>query len=249
MAVIAVLFLALVAFSEAIPANYDFSYDVSNSHSRKEIADGNTIKGSYTVVDPNGVTRTVHYTADDTNGFVANIEEVGHYKQRHEEHQEEQHHEEVPTTVVPGEDDGSYHHEGEEEGSYNKARYEMHAEGEEDGSYHEQHDEGHEDGNYHPSHEEEGHDDGSYRVAREDGHDDDGQYHESYNPLRLVPVPFSGAYAYPGGVRAYGAPGVAPYAYPYSPYSGFPYTGLPYYNHAYGYYPYGVASPFNYLRI
>lgn len=35
------------------------------------------VKGSYSVVEPDGTTRTVHYTADDKNGFNAVVTKSG----------------------------------------------------------------------------------------------------------------------------------------------------------------------------
>lgn len=36
------------------------------------------MKGHYTVADPDGTLRVVHYTADDHNGFNAVVEKIGH---------------------------------------------------------------------------------------------------------------------------------------------------------------------------
>lgn len=36
------------------------------------------VKGSYSVADPDGTLRTVHYTADDHNGFNAVVQRQGH---------------------------------------------------------------------------------------------------------------------------------------------------------------------------
>lgn len=43
-----------------------------------EVRDGDVVKGSYSVVEPDGTTRTVHYTADDKNGFNAVVMKSGH---------------------------------------------------------------------------------------------------------------------------------------------------------------------------
>ncbi|XP_017773152.1 PREDICTED: cuticle protein 8-like [Nicrophorus vespilloides] len=45
--------------------------DVKNQHEER---DGDVVKGYYTLVQPDGVTRTVHYTADSHNGFNAEVE-------------------------------------------------------------------------------------------------------------------------------------------------------------------------------
>ncbi|XP_077294673.1 pupal cuticle protein Edg-84A-like [Arctopsyche grandis] len=57
---------------------YEFSYDVKDEHtgdvkSQQETRDGDTVHGSYSVVDPDGHKRTVDYTADDHNGFKATV--------------------------------------------------------------------------------------------------------------------------------------------------------------------------------
>ncbi|KAJ8966382.1 hypothetical protein NQ317_007764, partial [Molorchus minor] len=62
---------------------YQFSYGVQDGHtgdykSQHEERDGDVVKGSYTVAEPDGTIRTVHYTADDHNGFNAVVERSGH---------------------------------------------------------------------------------------------------------------------------------------------------------------------------
>ncbi|XP_019875900.2 cuticle protein 19 [Aethina tumida] len=62
---------------------YEYSYGVSDPHtgdhkSQHEVRDGDVVKGSYTVAEPDGTLRTVHYTADDHNGFNAVVEKSGH---------------------------------------------------------------------------------------------------------------------------------------------------------------------------
>lgn len=39
--------------------------------SQHEVRDGDVVKGSYSLVEPDGSVRTVEYTADDHNGFNA----------------------------------------------------------------------------------------------------------------------------------------------------------------------------------
>ncbi|ENN81509.1 cuticle protein 7-like [Dendroctonus ponderosae] len=65
------------------PPKYEFNYGVQDPHtgdhkSQHEIRDGDVVKGSYTVAEPDGTLRTVHYTADDHNGFNAVVERSGH---------------------------------------------------------------------------------------------------------------------------------------------------------------------------
>lgn len=61
---------------------YKFSYGVHDPHtgdhkSQYEERDGGVVKGSYSVADPDGTLRTVHYTADDHNGFNAVVSKSG----------------------------------------------------------------------------------------------------------------------------------------------------------------------------
>ncbi|XP_063709004.1 adult-specific cuticular protein ACP-20-like [Culicoides brevitarsis] len=67
------------------PAHYEFAYEVHDDHtgdikSQKETRDGDKVQGFYTLVEPDGHRRTVHYTADKHSGFVAEVkrEFVGH---------------------------------------------------------------------------------------------------------------------------------------------------------------------------
>ncbi|XP_030371853.1 cuticle protein 7 [Scaptodrosophila lebanonensis] len=55
---------------------YHYNYGVADSHtgdvkSQHEVRDGDVVKGSYSLVEPDGSVRTVEYTADDHNGFNA----------------------------------------------------------------------------------------------------------------------------------------------------------------------------------
>ncbi|KAG5872281.1 hypothetical protein JTB14_037414 [Gonioctena quinquepunctata] len=61
---------------------YKFNYGVKDPHtgdekSQYEERDGDTVKGSYSVAEPDGTFRTVTYTADDHHGFIANVEKTG----------------------------------------------------------------------------------------------------------------------------------------------------------------------------
>ncbi|CAH0557233.1 unnamed protein product [Brassicogethes aeneus] len=61
---------------------YEFKYGVQDPHTgdhktQHEVRDGDVVKGSYSLVEPDGTTRTVHYTADDHNGFNAVVEKSG----------------------------------------------------------------------------------------------------------------------------------------------------------------------------
>ncbi|CAH1284482.1 unnamed protein product [Diabrotica balteata] len=62
---------------------YQFNYGVADGHtgdqkSQSEIRDGDVVKGQYSVVEPDGIVRTVQYTADDHNGFNAVVTRSGH---------------------------------------------------------------------------------------------------------------------------------------------------------------------------
>ncbi|XP_046398641.1 cuticle protein-like [Ischnura elegans] len=61
--------------------SYSYAYDVRDSETgdnkaHSESLENGVVKGQYSVVDPNGVRRTVHYTADAVSGFnaVVNME-------------------------------------------------------------------------------------------------------------------------------------------------------------------------------
>ncbi|KAI8428468.1 hypothetical protein MSG28_007279 [Choristoneura fumiferana] len=59
--------------------SYQFGFDVNddqytNYQNRKEQREGDTIKGSYSVVDSDGFIRTVTYTADPKEGFKAEVQ-------------------------------------------------------------------------------------------------------------------------------------------------------------------------------
>jgi hypothetical protein len=62
---------------------YSFEYGVNDPHtgdkkSQSETRDGDVVKGHYSLVEPDGTTRTVHYTADAHNGFNAHVVKSGH---------------------------------------------------------------------------------------------------------------------------------------------------------------------------
>ncbi|XP_060869410.1 cuticle protein 7-like [Metopolophium dirhodum] len=68
------------------PTPYNFEYSVNDPHtydvhSQSEYSDGNGyVKGSYSLVEADGSTRTVEYTADDHSGFNAVVKNEGGYK-------------------------------------------------------------------------------------------------------------------------------------------------------------------------
>lgn len=66
------------AYEEHAPANYDFSYSVHDAHTgdvkqQEESRRGDQVQGSYSLVEPDGHKRIVHYTADEHNGFNAGV--------------------------------------------------------------------------------------------------------------------------------------------------------------------------------
>lgn len=67
---------------EFVSAPYNFEYSVNdpvtnNIHSRSEYSDGNgNVKGTYSLVEPDGSVRVVDYTADPYNGFKAEVKKT-----------------------------------------------------------------------------------------------------------------------------------------------------------------------------
>jgi hypothetical protein len=62
---------------------YSFEYGVADAHtgdkkSQSETRDGDVVKGQYSLLEADGTTRTVHYTADAHNGFNAHVTRSGH---------------------------------------------------------------------------------------------------------------------------------------------------------------------------
>ncbi|XP_015117154.1 cuticle protein 7 [Diachasma alloeum] len=65
------------------PAKYAFNYGVNDPHtgdvkSQHEERDGDVVKGSYSLNEPDGTIRVVDYTADPHNGFNAVVKKIGH---------------------------------------------------------------------------------------------------------------------------------------------------------------------------
>ncbi|XP_034239893.1 cuticle protein 19-like [Thrips palmi] len=62
---------------------YAYKYGVEDAHTgdykdAKEERDGGVVKGEYSLLQPDGTKRTVHYTADPHNGFNAIVSYSGH---------------------------------------------------------------------------------------------------------------------------------------------------------------------------
>ncbi|KAH8343490.1 hypothetical protein KR059_011585, partial [Drosophila kikkawai] len=76
------------------PPKYAFKYGVNDFHtgdvkSQHETRDGDTVKGQYSLVEPDGSIRTVDYTADKHNGFNAVVHKtapVHHHEELHDHH-------------------------------------------------------------------------------------------------------------------------------------------------------------------
>uniref|UniRef100_A0A8W7NYV9 Larval cuticle protein A2B n=1 Tax=Anopheles atroparvus TaxID=41427 RepID=A0A8W7NYV9_ANOAO len=75
----------VVAPAVAVNTNYDplpqytYAYNVQDaltgdSKSQQETRDGDVVRGSYSLVEPDGTLRTVFYTADPVNGFNAVVQ-------------------------------------------------------------------------------------------------------------------------------------------------------------------------------
>ena len=62
--------------------NYNFAYEVNDAHtgdikSQHESRRGDTVLGQYSLLQPDGVRRTVDYRADDHTGFLATVNNHG----------------------------------------------------------------------------------------------------------------------------------------------------------------------------
>lgn len=61
---------------------YSYNYGVADGltgdkKSQHEARDGDVVKGSYSLVEPDGSVRVVDYAADDVNGFNAVVKKIG----------------------------------------------------------------------------------------------------------------------------------------------------------------------------
>ncbi|XP_013135905.1 PREDICTED: pro-resilin-like [Papilio polytes] len=70
-----------IQYEEPAP-NYNFGYQVNDPHTgdykrQHEIRIGGAVLGQYSLLQPDGVTRTVEYRADDINGFNAVVNNEG----------------------------------------------------------------------------------------------------------------------------------------------------------------------------
>jgi hypothetical protein len=53
----------------------DHTHDIKEQAEKR---DGDKVEGYYKLVEPDGTTRIVHYTADDHTGFHAHVQRSGH---------------------------------------------------------------------------------------------------------------------------------------------------------------------------
>lgn len=79
------------------PAHYSFEYSVHDPHThdikeQKEHREGDSVKGMYSLIEPDGSKRVVEYTADKHNGFNAVV---------HRQHNTHPSHTEVAKIVAP----------------------------------------------------------------------------------------------------------------------------------------------------
>uniref|UniRef100_A0A6P7GFU5 Adult-specific cuticular protein ACP-20-like n=1 Tax=Diabrotica virgifera virgifera TaxID=50390 RepID=A0A6P7GFU5_DIAVI len=64
------------------PAHYEFKYGVDDAHTgdkkqQSEVRVGDSVKGEYSLAEPDGTVRVVKYTADPHNGFNAVVSRIG----------------------------------------------------------------------------------------------------------------------------------------------------------------------------
>nr|AWK28336.1 cuticular protein [Nilaparvata lugens] len=84
------------------PAKYSFEYAVKDEHtgdikSQHEVREGDSVKGYYTLVQPDGKKRIVEYTADKKSGFNA----IVHYEGEGKYYSAPKYSAPVATYVVP----------------------------------------------------------------------------------------------------------------------------------------------------
>ncbi|XP_013133767.1 PREDICTED: cuticle protein 7-like [Papilio polytes] len=63
--------------------NYGFNYAVNDpvtgdNKAQSEVREGDVVKGSYSLAEPDGTIRVVDYTADPVSGFNAVVKRIGH---------------------------------------------------------------------------------------------------------------------------------------------------------------------------
>ncbi|CAH2056566.1 unnamed protein product, partial [Iphiclides podalirius] len=71
-----------IQYHEVPPPQYNFAYEVNDPQTgdfkrQQESRQGGTVLGQYSLLQPDGVTRTVDYRADDHTGFNAVVNNEG----------------------------------------------------------------------------------------------------------------------------------------------------------------------------
>ncbi|XP_050075662.1 cuticle protein 19-like [Anopheles maculipalpis] len=100
------------------PINYKFEYGVKDPHTGDhkthwEERDGDVVKGAYTVLDADGSSRLVEYTADPHHGFNAVVKKIEHA------HIPKKEHHVAPAHEEPQEEHQHHHnHEADEQVSH-----------------------------------------------------------------------------------------------------------------------------------
>uniref|UniRef100_A0A182UBF4 Uncharacterized protein n=1 Tax=Anopheles melas TaxID=34690 RepID=A0A182UBF4_9DIPT len=109
------------------PTNYKFEYGVKDPHTGDhkthwEERDGDVVKGAYTVLDADGSSRLVEYTADPHHGFNAVVKRIEHSPIPKKEH-----HHVAPAHEEPQEEHHHHHHQQEDEHvEYKHANHQYH---------------------------------------------------------------------------------------------------------------------------
>ncbi|XP_053674652.1 cuticle protein 21-like [Anopheles nili] len=96
------------------PINYKFEYGVKDPHTGDhkthwEERDGDVVKGAYTILDADGSSRLVEYTADPHHGFNAVVKKIEHAHVP----KKEAHHV-APAHEEPKEEHQHHHHQKDE---------------------------------------------------------------------------------------------------------------------------------------
>ncbi|XP_013181123.1 PREDICTED: cuticle protein 7-like [Papilio xuthus] len=73
----------LATVSSYANPNYGFNYAVNDpvtgdNKAQTEVREGDVVKGSYSLAEPDGTIRIVDYTADPVSGFNAVVKRIGH---------------------------------------------------------------------------------------------------------------------------------------------------------------------------
>ncbi|XP_023954800.2 larval cuticle protein A3A-like [Bicyclus anynana] len=74
--------LGVVAVDSYAVPRYEFNYAVNDpstgdNKAQSEVRDGDAVKGSYSLTEPDGTLRVVEYTADAARGFNAIVKRIG----------------------------------------------------------------------------------------------------------------------------------------------------------------------------